>query len=351
MCKEADLVVRVDEKRIAVTEDDFVERSVVRGGLKLLNIAKAIMRIEMLCICTCNTNYYFYLFFFGQLLFHFHFYQHSFVYTCLLFIMLHFTRSRLHNYISSSSSPIIRHYSKPSPPIKQYLSFYKSNTIMPITTTTTGTIYSSNFNLSPHCSSISTASMISVNKQASHYITPTFHSFKANKSISDMKDNSSYHKHMANASTIKRWSSTAKVSFQRKMSSETLKEAKELWKSLLNGEYDITEHKKGKVVVKAIKLRKAKWFGSGKANNVLFVRKCDEDLYDIIKKNRGEGNASYEGMVITGNPGIGDLLTNCDLLMHTIESIKCGFSFREKLVFIILRISTFTREEHTTHYI
>lgn len=71
-----------------------------------------------------------------------------------------------------------------------------------------------------------------------------------------------------------------------------------LWKSLLEGKYETIEND----LVSVVKLPdKVQWLTE--KSPFLFVRKCDRDLYDIVRK-LSDGKPE-KGIVITGNPGIG----------------------------------------------
>eukprot|EP01125_Pyxidicula_operculata_P022264 TRINITY_DN89_c0_g3_i1.p1 TRINITY_DN89_c0_g3~~TRINITY_DN89_c0_g3_i1.p1 ORF type:complete len:168 (-),score=17.62 TRINITY_DN89_c0_g3_i1:291-794(-) len=74
-----------------------------------------------------------------------------------------------------------------------------------------------------------------------------------------------------------------------------------LWNTLLCGKFEIIESKDTSVSV--IKLPTGVHWLTEKSP-FLFVRQCDRDLYDIVRK-LADDKSSGKGVIITGNPGIG----------------------------------------------
>ena len=74
-----------------------------------------------------------------------------------------------------------------------------------------------------------------------------------------------------------------------------------LWKTLLEGKYETNDND----LVSVIRLPDGTNWLTEKSP-LLFVRKCDKDLYEIARK-LADGKPD-KGMVITGNPGTGMLM-------------------------------------------
>lgn len=85
-------------------------------------------------------------------------------------------------------------------------------------------------------------------------------------------------------------------------------QAQALWSALRKKEYEV-QMLKGHpdYPVETVTLKgNAVWLSSGHPKNVLFVRRCDKELFEELLKISNQ-NVEEMGAVVTGTPGIGKL--------------------------------------------